>query len=177
MAAALNTFRLHALFSQMNKRLSDPAEFLKKLNKQLYSLLPRGQFATLFLGIIDLKKKEMVYAGANAPKPLLVNKNRKLFLHTEGMPLGIVANPKYKNYTVKMNPHDVLFLYSDALIESPNAQGERLGYEGLKKMVLPFIRQTDMNQAMKDIMQAFFNYAPPPPSDDITAVLFYAGEK
>lgn len=176
-AAALNTFRLHALFSQMNKRLSDPAEFLKKLNKQLYSLLPRGQFATLFLGVIDIKKREMIYAGANAPNPLLVNKGRKLFLHTEGMPLGIVANPKYKNYNVKMNPNDMLFLYSDALIETPNAQGERLGYEGLQKMVVPMMRQTDVNQAMNDIMQAFFNHAPPPPSDDVTAVLFRAGEK
>ncbi|MBE6446001.1 MAG: response regulator [Alphaproteobacteria bacterium] len=177
MAAALNTFRLHALFSQMNKRLLDPAEALKKLNKQLYSLLPRGQFATLFLGIIDIKKREMIYSGASAPKPLLVNKGRKLFLHTEGMPLGIMANPKYKNYKVKMNPNDVLLLYSDALIETPNAQGERLGYEGLQKMVVPMMRQTDVNQIMKDIMQAFFNYAPPPPSDDVTAVLFRAGEK
>ena len=119
----------------------------------------------------------MIYSGASAPKPLLVNKGRKLFLHTEGMPLGIMANPKYKNYKVKMNPNDVLLLYSDALIETPNAQGERLGYEGLQKMVVPMMRQTDVNQIMKDIMQAFFNYAPPPPSDDVTAVLFRAGEK
>lgn len=175
MAAALNTFRLHALFSQLNKRLSDPAEALKKLNKQLYSLLPRGHFATLFLGIIDFKKREMVYSGANAPKPLLVNKGRKLFLHTEGMPLGIVQNPKYKNYKVKMNPNDVLFLYSDALIETPNAQGERLGYKGLEKMVAPMMRQADVNKALKEIMHAFFDYAPPPPTDDVTAVLFYAG--
>ena len=176
-AAALNTFRLHALFSQLDKKSANPADFLKKLNAQLYALLPRGQFATLFLGIVDLKTKDFVYTGANAPRPLVINKGRKLLLHTEGMPLGIMPNPRYKNYHLKMHTGDIMFLYSDAIIETPNNKGERLGYEGLKKIAYPLMKKDDINGALKEIMHQFFEFAPPPPADDITSVLFRVRDK
>ncbi len=176
-AAALNTFRLHALISQLDKSSLNPAEFLRLLNAQLYDLLPRGQFATLFLGILDLEKKEMVYAGADAPCPMIINRKRQMLLHTEGMPLGIVAKPRYKNYRVKVHKGDSLFMYSDALIESQNEKGERLNYEGLKKLALPFMLQTNVQSGLKGIMQGFFQFAPPPPSDDITSVLMRVRDK
>lgn len=176
-AAALNTFRLHALISQLDKSSGNPAEFLRLLNAQLYGLLPRGQFATLFLGIVDLRNKEMIYAGADAPCPMIINRKRQMLLHTEGMPLGITPKPKYKNYRVRVHKGDVLFLYSDALIESPNEKGERLNYEGMRKLAYPFMMQTDVQAGLKGIMQAFFQFSPPPPSDDITAVLMRVRDK
>ena len=170
-AAALNTFRLHALISQYNKEELNPAHFLKIVNTQLKDLLPRGQFATLFIGIWDMKKMELTYAGAGAPNPLMISRGREWILHTEGMPLGISLKPKYKNYKIKLHDEDCLLLYSDALTESPNPSGKRLGLTGLKKLALPYLKKTDASLAIKELMNAFFKFSPTPPSDDITAVL------
>ena len=170
-AAALNTFRLHALISQHNKENLNPARFLKILNTQLNDLLPRGQFATLFMGVWDKVKMTLTYSGAGAPNPLLIAKGKESLLHTEGIPLGISKRPVYKNYKVKMRPEDSLLLYSDALTETPNPEGKRLGFDGFKKMVLPYLKKTDASTSIKELMNAFFKFAPNPPDDDITLVL------
>ena len=170
-AAALNTFRLHALISQYDKKELNPAQFLKFLNLQLNDLLPRGQFATLFVGIFDIKKQELRYAGAGAPNPLMISRGRELVLHTEGVPLGISSKPKYKNYKIKLHSGDTLLLYSDALTEAPNPLGKRLGLAGLKKIALPYLKKAEVESALKELMNAFYKFAPTPPSDDITAVL------
>ncbi|MBR6232081.1 MAG: SpoIIE family protein phosphatase [Alphaproteobacteria bacterium] len=170
-AAALNTFRLHALISQLNKDDLNPAHFLKTLNTQLNDLLPRGQFATLFMGVWDKTKRTLTYSGAGAPNPLVIARGRETLLHTDGMPLGISPKPTYKNYKIKLQDGDGLLLYSDALTETPNPERKRLGEDGFKKMALPCLKKADANMAIKELMNAFFKFAPNPPDDDITAVL------
>ena len=170
-AAALNTFRLHALISQLNKEDLNPAHFLKTLNTQLNDLLPRGQFATLFMGVWDKAKKTLTYSGAGAPNPLVLSRGRESVLHTDGMPLGISLKPTYKNYKIKLQAGDSLLLYSDALTETPSPEGKRLGLPGFKKMALPILKKTDANISIKELMNDFFKFAPNPPDDDITAVL------
>ena len=170
-AAALNTFRLHALISQHNKENLNPAQFLKILNTQLNDLLPRGQFATLFMGVWDKATKTLTYSGAGAPNPLVLARGREAVLHTDGMPLGIAPKPLYKNYKIKLKDGDSLLLYSDALTETANPDKKRLGLIGLKKMALPVLKKADANTSIKELMNAFFKFAPNPPDDDITAVL------
>ena len=170
-ASALNTFRLHALVSQNNARLKTPALFLKHLNKQMHLLLPRGQFATMFLGIFDIRKKILTYAGAGAPNPILLRGTKQYLLQSEGLPLGILPNPEYKDFVLKLKSKDSLLLYSDALTESPNKKGERLGLGSFQKMVASSIKKTNLNKDLDVLLQNFFNFAPPPPPDDVTAVL------
>lgn len=170
-AAALNTVRLHTLITQMNKQIGNPSGFLQKLNAQLYDLLPRGQFATFFCGIIDIERKTLTYAGAGSPPPFLCSQGKITRLNTRGIPLGIVARPSYEDYTIAFNRDDTLLLFSDALTESPNQNGDRLGTDGFEKMVEPAMCEPNIHLGMKQIMNAFFDYAPPPPPDDVTAVL------
>lgn len=170
-AAALNTVRLHTLITQMNKQIGNPSGFLQKLNTQLYDLLPRGQFATFFCGIIDIERKTLTYAGAGSPPPFLCSQGKITRLNTRGIPLGIVARPSYEDYTIAFNRDDTLLLFSDALTESPNQNGDRLGTDGFEKMVEPAMCEPNIHLGMKQIMNAFFDYAPPPPPDDVTAVL------
>ena len=170
-ASALNTFRLHALVTQNNKRLSSPAAFLTQLNAQMHSLLPRGQFATMFLGIFDKTKKSLVYAGAGAPNPILIRKQKLSFLHAEGMPLGILPKPTYHDNTLKLSKGDSLLLYSDALTESTTTKGIRLGIATFKRMVIKHAKTKNTNEALNALLQDFFKQVPPPPPDDVTAVL------
>jgi len=170
-ASALNTFRLHALVSQNNRRLTSPAEFLTQLNRQLHTLLPRGQFATMFLGIYDRRKKTLVYSGAGAPNPIFVSRKKNILLHAEGLPLGILPKPVYTDTAIKIHKNDTLLLYSDALTEAVTVKNVRLGLPTFKRMVQKHILKTDLNQSLSDLINDFYKVAPPPPLDDVTAVL------
>ena len=170
-ASALNTFRLHALVSQNNKKLTSPADFLLHLNRQMNMLLPRGQFATMFLAIFDKRKRTLVYAGAGAPNPILIRQKKQTLLHAEGMPLGILPKPVYHDKTLKLLKGDLLLLYSDALTETTTQKGERLGLPTFKKMVLRHILNKELNEGLNELLDDFFQIAPPPPPDDVTAVL------
>ena len=170
-ASALNTFRLHALLSQNNKRLSSPAEFLSQLNRQMHLLLPRGQFATMFLGIFDKKQGILTYAGAGAPNPILVRRKKQTLLHAEGMPLGILPHPVYHDNTLKILKNDALLLYSDALTESTTIKGVRIGLPTFKRMFMKYLTDKDPNQNLNALLKEFFKLVPPPPPDDVTAVL------
>lgn len=171
-AAALNTFRLHAIIAQMDKKkIFSPAAFLKNINTQLHDLLPRGQFATFFFGIYDRDSGVITYASAGSPPPMLKSGRTVRFLDTAGMPLGIMKNPDYTDKVLPVKPGDMLFLFSDALTESPNKEGERLGESGLKKIVMRHLKKRNVYLSLMDIMHDFFTFAPPPPPDDVTAVL------
>ncbi len=172
-SAALNTFRLHALITQMdNISIEIPASAMTIMNTQLLHLLPRGQFATFFLAVIDLARDRMVYSAAGVPKPFLIYDDKIQLINADGMPLGISKQAQYHNYQVDFPRGAKLMLYSDALTESPNKDGERLGEEGFSKLVEPFVMRTDSTprETVSSVMESFFEFAPPPPPDDVTVV-------
>ena len=169
-AAALNTVRLHTLITQMNKHIGAPSGFLQKINTQLYDLLPRGQFATFFCGIIDIERKTLTYAGAGSSPPFLCDGKMITRLNTRGLPLGITSRPSYEDHVVAFTPGCNLLMFSDAFTEAPNENGDRLGNDGFEKMVFEIMKQTDVQLGMQQIMDKFFEYAPPPPPDDATSV-------
>ena len=153
-ASALNTFRLHALVSQNNLHLKTPALFLKHLNKQMHLLLPRGQFATMFLGILDTRKKTLTYSGAGAPNPIFIRKGRGRLLASEGLPLGILPNPEYQNSCIELQKGDILLLYSDALIEAPNKNGKRLGINVFKNKAIKLIAKKKLEDGLNNLLHA-----------------------
>ena len=170
-AASLNTFRLHTLMAQVTKKYKKPAHLLSYLNEQLYHLLPRGQFATFFLGVINTKKKTLSFAGAGAPNPLLKTGRKKVLLNATGMPLGISKTATYTEHTIPFSLKDTLILYSDALTENPNKKGERLGTEGFSELVKPALKKDSAQKIIAQIKQDFFQYAASPFPDDITLVV------
>lgn len=170
LAAALNTFRMHTLIFQQENPIKKPSDFLKELNEKLCQLLPRGQFATFFLGIFDQDKQTLSYAGAGSPPPFLKTHKGFHLLATQGLPLGISPMAVYDNYTIEFKPGDRLMLYSDALTETLSKHGLRLGEEGLLELAKPAFDTVDLEQGMTHLTKAFFNLIPPPPQDDITII-------
>lgn len=174
LATALNTFRLHTLIFQMHSRIQKPSDFLNELNRQLYLLLQRGQFATFFFGIYDPQKQILVYSGAAAPAPFYWNGNKWKALATRGLPLGISQSATYTNHTVSFKEGNRLFLYSDALTETFNESGHQSSEKTLLKVVQEETRGVSIQEGMSGVMHRFFKFAPPPPQDDVTAVFIEA---
>ncbi|MBI1276093.1 SpoIIE family protein phosphatase [bacterium] len=118
-SAAFNSFRLHTLLETLpDKHRPDMA--LASLNVSLQQCLPRGHFATMFYGVLNISTHELAYATAACPPPLLyrAGQNACERLTQPNYPLGVMANATFKTHVTPFMPGDSLLLYSDALLEA-----------------------------------------------------------
>ncbi|HMA50499.1 MAG TPA: SpoIIE family protein phosphatase, partial [Magnetospirillaceae bacterium] len=167
--AALNVFRLHALMSELGGQIIDPAATLSRFNKMLVSLLPRGQYATIFLGVVDTAAGTLTWSAGGAPPPFMLDRKGRLTkLDSRGKPLGLSAAAQYTNRAIAFPEGSSLFLYSDALTESPLKQGGALGEDGLAERVRRF--HTPSGIDVQGLIADFLKAAQQPIDDDMTAV-------
>lgn len=131
--AALNTFRLHTLMEEYSYFAKNPGHYLTELNNRLTQLLTVGQFATMFYGVIDVRKNVLFYATAASPSPFLISqrKGSSVVIDGTGFPLGVSKGVTYETKKCDFFPKDMLCLYSDALIETENEQGHFFDEEAL----------------------------------------------
>ncbi len=173
-SSAINTFRLHTILEQ--NPIDDykfPSDYLTMLNQRLLVLLPRGQFATFFLGFIDIEKNKITYSVSASPRPFYgsLAKGIKVSEGT-GLPLGVSMNAVYDNWEIPFNQGDFIFVYSDGMTESKGKNGEEaLGEEGLLQMLKANLTNDDCQKDFNGIVEAFFRFAATPPSDDMSAFM------
>ena len=167
--AALNVFRLHALLSQLGGQIIDPAGTLGRLNGVLADMLPRGQYATVFLGVVDSGASTLTWSAGGAPKPILFDKNGKhVMLDSRGKPLGISPTAHYTNRVTAFPEGSSLFLYSDAMTEARVAGGSMLGEDRLTSIVRRFHSPSGID--VPGLVARFFDTVKRPLEDDLTAV-------
>ncbi len=172
--SALNTFRLHALLSELDMRDMTPSAVLSLLNARLYDLLTRGQFATAFYAVIDTKRREVVYASAGAPEPFVGRWGSAEIdvWESRGLPLGVSQKARYADRTLALPKGGYLFLASDALAESPLADSQPpLGVEGAAALVGAVAEQSvdrAKNSPLERLLGRFYDLAEKPLHDDLT---------
>ncbi|MDR3425422.1 MAG: fused response regulator/phosphatase [Alphaproteobacteria bacterium] len=170
-AAALNAFRLHAYLKEYSQLAARPGEYLSYLNDKLLQLLPRGQFATMFYGIVDTQTSQLFYACACMPHPIVLRRatGRAEMIDGSGNPLGIGMH-LYSTKTIPFASGDLLLLYSDAYTETPDAKGAFITEE----QIMSLIEKNSLASpsALKDILLDHFkHHAGGAPCDDLTIVV------
>ncbi len=170
--AALNTFRLHALLESEKEFSGDPASFLEHLNKRLAPLLPPGQYATMFYGIMDLSRDLLVYASAATPSPLLFlpGKEQPLVGDGKGYPLGMFEESSYENRELPFPQGSSLLLYSDAITEGKTRDGDRLEERGVINVAVRCLKMAPREQLVKSIAGELSEILRMPLADDLTIV-------
>jgi len=168
--AALNVFRLHTLISELKGQIIDPAATLHLINAALHGLLPRGQYATMVLAVIDTVSGTMTWSGAGAPRPLLFDtEGHAQWLDTIGTPLGLSSSAGYFNREIDFSPGSSLFLYSDAMTEAFMADGEMVEQDRLLEMVRSHHCIAD-GISIPALVEQFLDQVKTPLDDDMTAV-------
>ena len=118
----------------------DQTEFVRRLNGQFSALSRAGVFATAVVVTFFSPTRRLMVCNAGHPRPLLyrASEQRWDFLGEAAfgnVPLGILALVEYQQFDVELQPGDCLLSYTDALIESSDADGEMLGEAGLLRIV------------------------------------------
>lgn len=170
-ASALNAFRLQAHMKAHSPLAARPGDYMAELNEKLLQLLLRGQFATMFYAIADMQSNQLVYSCAAWPSPLLLrgNSGKVERIDGTGFPLGIGIHP-YVTQMVPFYTGDVLLLYSDALVETPDAQGNFLTETEIETVMQA--HQGASSGKLKEALLALFHgHAATGPKDDLTIVI------
>jgi phosphoserine phosphatase RsbU/P len=171
-AASLNTFRLDAIIKEMEIPSGSPAEFLALVNSSLYTLLEPGQFATTLCAFVEPGRNRLVYSGAAAPEPIFGRTDaQELRLEDgSGMLLGVREGSVYDDREVAFPNGSFMFLFSDALFESPTVDGgDALEIEGV--MALAKDALTNAPAApLEHLLKRFDAEVEQPLNDDLTTV-------
>jgi sigma-B regulation protein RsbU (phosphoserine phosphatase) len=133
--AALVTALMRGLLEEMLPLAAEPGRLVAELNRALKGILERSNttmFATATYLVIDATRRELRYANAGHPNPLLLRRKAGVaeYLVPEegpGPALGLLADMEYQTHSLMLTPGDRVVLYTDGLYESERADGEAYG--------------------------------------------------
>ena len=168
-AAAINAFRFETLVSRCSRaERGDPGGLLTRLNRELCEILSVGQYCTAFYGVFDTLRRTLTYACASQPNPLIAGGGGDIrTIDGSGVFLGCWPDEHYETKRLELEPKGFLFLYSDALTESPDRHGAELGEAGL----LSLAREMALRDRPLDgLLERFAAARDRPYRDDLTAV-------
>ena len=100
---------------------------LSHLNNLIAETTDSSMFVTSFTALMDLDKREIVYINAGHPPPLVVRDGRTLELGEHSLVIGLFPDVDYPACRMELMSKDLIFFYTDGLIEAENLQGEQFG--------------------------------------------------
>lgn len=155
------------LRGMMRKHINhvNQAGFAAALNEDFARAGEAGQFATAILTSYFAPSDHLVVLNAGHPPPLWYRAGQKCwqFLEPEAVervtrfgnvPLGVIEPTEFEQFAVKLEKHDLILIYTDALIEALDARGTLLGTEGLLKLVKS-LEPGPVDQLVKRLLAQF----------------------
>jgi len=139
-ASALVASRAHSAVYAIMHEGSGPPEMIRRLNRFIYeSFSDLGIFMTLLGVELDLEAGTACWCGSGHPPALLrkADSGRIVQLESQHLPIGVVAENFLGEPTsrTRIDPGDVLWLYTDGLMELRAGDDEILGTRGLIRRV------------------------------------------
>jgi sigma-B regulation protein RsbU (phosphoserine phosphatase) len=105
-----------------------PDETLTALVEGLSGELARTEmYLTVFYGVLDRARSQLVYANAGHPYAFRVGAAGIERLGATGAPLGLADGSAVERCTVAWQPDDLLCLWTDGLEDARNGAGEKFG--------------------------------------------------
>jgi serine phosphatase RsbU (regulator of sigma subunit) len=115
---------------------TDLAKLADGLDRDVDQNTPHSVYVTLFLGILDVERAQLRYVNAgHNPQFLLRTRGGFERLSSTGMPIALYAGQGYTESPVTVESGDLLFFYTDGLVEAENERGEMFGSERLETLL------------------------------------------
>lgn len=121
------------VFRELAFITDSPGDLMEQLNDKVSGNYPRGNFVTMFYAILDLKTGMLSTSNAAHPFPIYGQRGKyKLLEGGTGMILGMFPS-QYPETDVRLEPNDLLFMFTDGIEEHKDAQRNEYGYERILK--------------------------------------------
>jgi len=114
------------------------ASVVRAINDSLSADFAIDKFATLFFLIYDRRTRELTFTNAGHG-PLFcyrASMGACTITKLDGMPIGITEDVDYQQARVKLNPGDIVVMYSDGVTEMRNEKRDEYGRARLQKLII-----------------------------------------
>lgn len=171
--AALVMSMAKAVVATSPARTCGPAALLQSANAVFLHLKAKGWRRMMTALCLDVNQDTGEFKIANAGQcyPIIVNLTNSdiNYVKALGTPLGSVSRKPYTEVSGKLNPGDILILYTDGIIEATNSAGEVFDFTRFEKLLLAS-RHSDLEIWWEGIYRGYCGWAATQ-DDDITFLL------
>jgi len=176
--SALVMAMLRTFFQDLSQKAIDPGQFLTLMNEQLYDIIQGSKqflFVSAFYLVMDTEHATATYAWAGHPAPVFANRaQRQVALLDEatctGPALGLARDSVYSSYSTPIKAGDMILLFTDGLVEAPDATGDEFGEERMCAVIREHLDEDGgrLVHALLDAVNGFTGAATLP--DDLCLV-------
>lgn len=157
-----------------------PAEVFTTVNRILCDGNDAGLFVTAWMGVLEISNGTLTYVNAGHNPPLIKRADGgfEYLRERTGFVLAGMDNMEYRQKTLLIKPDDRMFLYTDGVTETTDAQERLYGEEQLKAFLNSHLScdATELLQELQVDLKAFAGTAPQ--FDDTTMLLLdFKGER
>jgi serine phosphatase RsbU (regulator of sigma subunit) len=168
--AAGVTAMVRYMAEALSQHRPEPADLVGELNDLLCSRLHDGSLVTLVLVVADPEHDELRWCSAGHPPPVILDAAGGYHtLEDPDPPCGIFAGERFHQSTEPFEVGDLLFLYTDGLIEA-RRQGREFGEEGLREALRDAAGETP-SQLARSVYAAARTWAGGRLSDDVAVAV------
>ncbi len=130
---------------QRDMSLTETTEILANcVNRAVYDTAAKvDKFMTMVFVSFDSRTGEVAFINAGHPNGFIISDYKVKPLLGKGSPLGFHRDPIFKVQRLQLQPGDILFFYTDGLIENEGPEGEKLHPRDLAR-ILEFSREPDL---------------------------------
>lgn len=168
---ALSRTLLRTYASEYSTR---PDLVMQAANHRIHTDTHGGLFITVFYGVFDPKNGELVYCNAGHHPSYLIRAKGKVnteSLLRTGIPLGVNDETSWNYGHKKLEPGDVLLLYTDGVVEAQNTAHELFGESRMLEVVSKY-KSRDAKDVQDALLSSVYDFAGDAPQfDDITLMV------
>lgn len=165
--AILRSFYLQSLINGNSFKLP---ELVKTINTHIINYTSANRFLTMHFSVIDVARSELTYCNAGHPSPIIIKADNTVKkLQTTGTVLGVFENGAFPIHTTTLAPGDLLFYFTDGLLEACAENYEEYGEERFIEYV-----KNKKDIPLKDLVPALLEvirkFSQPDVRDDIALI-------
>jgi sigma-B regulation protein RsbU (phosphoserine phosphatase) len=162
-AALLSISALNALRSESLPGIEfrDPSQVLGTLNNTYQMEAHNNMFFTIWYGVYNRIKREVVYASGGHPPAIAVMgdpsvPNKTDLLSTDGVIIGGLPSLAYRSGTFEISPPSKLYVFSDGAYEITRPDGSVGGLDDFVQMIkaIPYKKTSAVQDIMREIRSA-----------------------
>ncbi|MDX2195850.1 MAG: GAF domain-containing SpoIIE family protein phosphatase [Cytophagales bacterium] len=134
-SAAFHMAQLKGIFQSLIQLEQDTSRFIELANNAVSRCMRKSSFVTLTILVIDRQNYTFETSRAGHCPTIYINAEtgKAKILEQEGIGLGIIRSEKYleniHSYSFDYRPGDMLFLYTDGIMEAKNIDNVEFGVQ------------------------------------------------